>query len=232
MVNDRAIHKFYQAWPAESESVFVAKGGTYCVFPVKKLLRNVSPKNNLFHIGYRQRSHDAIVARVDHKDLESKLFRYSFELAAGMISWHCDLSTHCDIVDSFKGKIKRFRHQEVSLESLMVEKRHHARQEVVLVIVALWNLSKGVLRSCHAAGPNCVLDFIDRGCDQFIDRAGLHEDTEIVCYRYRGEYGFCVVCRDQYFTFNSHHMLSNQREVSSFGNRQVSCARVMRHPCW
>ena len=56
----------------------------------------------------------------------------------------------------------------------MVEKWLHASHDVILIIVALRNLRKRVLLTRHAAGPNCILDFTDRRCNQFCNFAGLH----------------------------------------------------------
>ena len=75
MVNERARCQLYLAWSAVSESVFIAISGADGVFAVQKLLRHASLKNNLFHIGNRERSYDASVARINHDDLEGELFR-------------------------------------------------------------------------------------------------------------------------------------------------------------
>ena len=61
----------------------------------------------------------------------------------------------------------------------MTKRRHRARHEVVLAVVALWNLGKCVLRTCHAACPNLVLDFTGRRCDQICDYARLHVNIEV-----------------------------------------------------
>ena len=112
----------------------------------------------------------------------------------------------------------------------MVEKWHHSRHDVILVVVTIWNLRIRVLRTRHAISPNFVLEFIDWSCDQRCDYARLYEDAEIVRGCHRDKCSFREVFRNQYFTFDCNHMLANEREVSSFGNCEVGCARVIRHP--
>ena len=227
MVNGRTGRQFYQAWSTVRESVFIAINSTDGVFAVKKLLRKTSLENGSLHIGYLKSSHDASVAWVNHVDLEDELFRHSSERALCVIIWRSNLSTHRDIVDSCKGKIFRLRHHEVSLESLMVEKRHHARHNVFLVVVALRNLRKRVLQTRYWAGANRVLDFIDWSCNQLCNYARQHVEIKVERIRNNSGCRLCVVSPHNYLGIHLNRVHANQRQVVSLWDLDLLVAWIV-----